>query len=96
MRDDGFGPKYAWPENCDDSKDSNAKPTGKIATYKCDMCDEISKGREFILEREWKYEKGWGLFIGTTNRTFVYCHHCDEPFYEEKADIVTEVKKNEF
>lgn len=92
---DSFKPKYAWPKNCDDSKDSNAKPTGKIATYQCGICSEITTRREFIIEREWKYEKGKGLFIGTTNRTFVYCIHCDEPFYEEKADIKVFVTEEE-
>ena len=92
---DSFKPKYAWPKNCDDSKDSHAKPTGKIATYQCDMCSEISTGREFVRVREWKYEKGKGLFIVPSERTFVYCHHCEEPFFDAKADIEVFVTEEE-
>lgn len=58
-------------------------PTGKIATYQCDVCSEITTGREFIAVHEWKYIDG-GFYIVPSDRTFVYCNCCGDG---EKADI---------
>ena len=72
-------------------------PTGKIATYQCDVCSQMTTGREFIAVHEWKYIDG-GFYIVPSDRTFVYCncgHGEGNRDDGEKADIKVFVTEEE-